>query len=92
MTHIDDFIDLPGGNRYARAMLAVFRLPAVEMLLIREELLGTRRLFCTWQGKRYRVTGASRLGDVWLSANPARVDGYNHRVDVSECSEWGPKR
>lgn len=26
-----------------------------------------KKLFCTWHGERWRVTGASRLGDVWLT-------------------------
>jgi hypothetical protein len=47
-------------------------------------------LFCEYEGKRYRVTGASRLGDVWLSADFAREYGYELRVDVEKCSVWGP--
>jgi len=35
------------------------------------------------------VTGASRLGDVWLSKDFAREDGYEARVSVAACSGWG---
>jgi hypothetical protein len=46
------------------------------------------KLFCTYQGTRWRVTGGSRLGDVWLSKNPDRDTGYDERVNVSDITEW----
>ncbi len=91
MTHIDEWMVDPKNDPYARAMFIVFRLPAVEMLLV-QRLLDGKKLFCMYAGERYRVTGASRFGDVWLAKNPNRKMGYEHRVDVDECSEWGPKR
>ena len=36
----------------------------------------------------YRVIGCSRMGDVWLTANFTRENGYDHRVDVAELSAW----
>ncbi len=48
------------------------------------------RLFCTFEARRYRVTGASRLGDVWLTTNFEQDTGYERRVDVALCSVWSP--
>ena len=48
------------------------------------------KLFATYEGKRYRVTYASRMGDVCLSSDHSRAMGYDLRVDVEKCSEWGP--
>lgn len=38
--------------------------------------------------KRFRVTGCSRVGDVWLHSNVDEDTTYEHRVDVDACSEW----
>lgn len=46
------------------------------------------KLFCTWRGERYRVTGCSRMGDIWLARNHEQESGYDYRADVAECSEW----
>ena len=35
-----------------------------------------------------RCTGASRLGDVWLTSDFNQEMGYEKRVDVEECSNW----
>lgn len=87
--HVDDFIDTHGGDPYARWMFLHFRLPAVLQIDFRP-FIKDHKLFCTYQGKRYRVTGASRLGDVWLAADFKQDTGYDHRVDLEECSNWGP--
>lgn len=89
MTHIDEWICAPGSDGYASAMFTIFRLPALEMLAVRKHILGDKKLFCMYDGKRYRVTGASRMGDVWLAKDPRREDGYDLRVDVDDCSDWG---
>jgi len=86
--HIDDFIEDMGSDAYAAWVFNHFRLPA--LLRIRfDRFMKEHRLFCTYEGKRWRVTGASRMGDVWLSADFAREVGYERRVDVSLCSAWG---
>lgn len=46
------------------------------------------KLFCMYKGERYRCTGASRMGDVWLHSDFSQDTGYEHRVDVEECSDW----
>ena len=80
--HIDTFIDdFYCQHKYARWMFNYFRLPAVLKADF-EEFMKEHKLFCTWHEQRYRVTGASRLGDVWLHSDPKRDCGYEHRVDV----------
>lgn len=49
------------------------------------------KLFCQYKGKRYRCTGASRMGDVWLAEDFSRDSGYDLRVNVGECSDWSNK-
>lgn len=92
MTHIDDWITNPihrnEGEKYAKFVLTYFRYPAWAKGDFRQ-WMGQFKLFCTYQGKRYRVTGASRMGDVWLAEDLNRESGYDLRVDVAECCEWG---
>lgn len=83
--HVDDFIDDPASDRYAASWFEAFRRPAYEKF----EKPDTRKLFATYQGRRYRVTGCSRLGDVWLHSDFKSDVGYERRVDVDECSGWG---
>jgi len=86
--HIDDWIDDPTQDPYARWMFLYFRLPAFQLLAFRQ-FMAEHKLFCTYEGVRYRVTGASRLGDVWLISDFSKDIGYEHRVAVDECSGWG---
>ncbi len=88
--HVDDFISVGYlKDQYARWMLMHFRLPAalaIDFL----PLLEGKKLFATFKGERYRVTGASRLGDVWLTSDFNKDTGYEHRVSVEELSDWSP--
>lgn len=84
--HIDDFVDDRSQDPYARWMFLHFRLPAILQILAREFI--ATKLFCTYEGDRYRVTGASRLGDVWLTTDFEKSQGYDDRVDVADCSDW----
>lgn len=90
--HYHEIIDVPIAERraiyYAQWMLMFFRLPAAQRHSW-DPFMADRRLFCTWEGKRWRVTGASRLGDVWLASDFAKDCGYDKRVPVLGCSEWG---
>jgi len=97
MTHVDDFIDKPvisspenRGRRYAQFFLNWKRMPAYVKNNF-AEFYGDIKLFCTHKGKRFRCTGASRMGDVWLTEDFTRDIGYDLRVDVDECSDWGDK-
>lgn len=96
--HIDHFIDygtsrtkeIPKNEAYARWMFNHFRLPATQQMAF-DQFMSGYKLFCTYEGKKYRVTGASRLGDVWLTSNFNRDSGYELRVELEECSGWDDK-
>jgi predicted RNase H-like HicB family nuclease len=88
-SHVDRFIDEQfGRDKYARFVLNYFRLPAALQADF-APFMNQFKLFCTYEGKRYRCTGASRLGDLWLASNFEREHGYDLRVDVEKCSDWG---
>lgn len=92
-THIDDWLESAVASRdeavrYAAFFLHHKRLSASAQMAFRP-FVGQHKLFCTYEGKRYRVTGASRLGDVWLHPDLMAENGYEHRVDVTDCGAWG---
>lgn len=91
MLHVDDFITEPcmpdDPAAYAKFMLMNMRTTAWMQAIVRKHM-NKFKLFCTYGGDRYRVTGASRLGDIWLAKDPKKIMGYDLRVDVAECSEW----
>ena len=91
-THIDEWIDNPRskdeGERYAKFVLWYFRYPAWAKMAF-WEFMRDHKLFCTYEGNRYRVTGASRMGDIWLTSDFSQDHGYELRVDVSKCYDWG---
>lgn len=90
-THVDDWLDnecaRTDSERYARFVINYFRMPALEQFDF-AKWMEPFKLFCTYKGKRYRVTGASRLGDIWLAANPEQTTGYDLRVSVRDCDQW----
>jgi len=90
MKHVDDYIDDHRGDKYARYVLMLLRLPAV-LALDFAEWTKQYELFCNYANKRYRVTGASRLGDIWLTSDFNRDCGYELRVDLNDCTAWGNK-
>ncbi len=87
-THVDDFVEDYTKSNYARWFLFLKRLPA-NLQADFAEFIEPFTLYATWKGKRYRVTGASRLGDVWLTSDFKRDTGYEHRVDVDDLTEFG---
>ena len=89
MTHIDEWIEDRNSDDYAAWVFNHFRLPAILKIRF-AKFMADHRLFATYEGKRYRVTGASRLGDVWLATDFNRDTGYDRRVDVALCSAWSP--
>lgn len=88
--HVDDFVDDPKKDKYARWFFFTKRLPA-HLLLAFEEFIGPIKLFCEYEGQTYRVTGASRLGDVWLTSDMNKSIGYELRVEMDKCSNWRPQ-
>lgn len=95
MIHVDEFIDAytPStmanyeGILHAKWFFTLYRLPAILKVDFRK-YLSKYELYCTYKGERWRVTGCSRMGDVWLSKDMTQVIGYQERVDVTECNEW----
>lgn len=92
--HIDDWLDTPTfsdeGETYAKFVLDYKRMPAWKISAY-YKWMGQFKLFCTYEGERYRCTGASRMGDVWLAKDHNRENGYDKRVDINACSAWGDK-
>lgn len=95
MLHVDDWIcdmgldDKPedGETMYARWLMMHWRLPAY-MKNNFGRYIADKKLFCTYEGTRYRCIGGSRMGDVWLTTNLYAECGYEKRVDVAKCSAW----
>lgn len=91
MTHIDEWLDTPSifneMEAYAKFVLDYFRMPAWKIIAY-SPFMKQFKLFCTHNGQRYRCTGASRMGDIWLTPDFDQETGYKLRVDVSECSDW----
>ena len=86
--HIDDWLNAPtadSAENMAKEFLEHCRRPAIDKDY---EWIESNPLFCTYKDKRWRVLGASRLGDVWLTKHFERVNGYDLRVDVVGCSAW----
>lgn len=86
--HVDEFIDDPFADKYARWILLHFRQPAHGMDFI--PFLGGAALFCTCGGERYRVTMASRFGHIGLATDFKRDHGYDTTAHPNECTDWGP--
>jgi hypothetical protein len=92
-THVDDWVDAfdtgkqSVGQKYARFCLFLYRLAAVFQMDW-PEWIKKHKLFCTYEGKRFRMTGASRMGDVWITKDFDRDTGYDMRVLVDDCSDW----
>lgn len=94
-THIDSWLDdiqmrSKPEEAYARWWLEQVRFPAWKQTLYRT-VMEPFALFANYRGLRYRVTGASRMGDVWLTRDMKQSEGYQIRVDVAELTGWGDK-
>lgn len=85
--HIDEFIDSDETDKGASWFFMLARFPARHQSKF-AEYIGKYELYCKYNGDRYRVTGASRLGDVWLSNDFGRSAGYDLRVNVDDCDDW----
>lgn len=86
--HVDDWLDQPTANEaeaLAKEFLEHCRRPAYKQDF---GWIRSNPLFCTYRGKRYRCTGASRLGDVWLTSDFKRDSGYDLRIEIEGCSDW----
>jgi hypothetical protein len=91
--HVDDFIDAPcsqmsESETYAAWILNHFRFPA-NLRFKFDKFVKAHKLFATFEGKVYLVTGASRMGDVWLAEDFDRESGYGLRIDINVIQSWG---
>lgn len=102
--HCDDYIDDPTQPECLRRFLAYSRLPAAAKYPTgdadydagMEAHLGcpmwrdpVPTLFADHDGRRVRVTMASRFGDVGITNNLAALNGYGRRVAVEDLSNFG---
>lgn len=89
---IDSFVSYNDDKdlAYAQFFFMLKRMPAIMQMSMSEQIK-PYELYCDWKGTRYRVTGASRFGDVWLQPDFTRAHGYEERVMMSECSNWAPQ-
>lgn len=96
--HIDDYIDSFTGltdksqsdidmENYTKFFFMLHRLPAWMMHEF-EEWINQYKLFCVYKGKKYRITGGSSMGDIWLNKNFKETHGYNLRVMINEVSDF----
>ena len=93
MKHIDEWIeertygDCKEDEKYAVAFFFLKGMDAVSSIVI-YPIMKHHKLFCTFKEKKYRVTGCSSMGDIWLHADFKAEHGYTNRVDIEKCSNW----
>jgi hypothetical protein len=94
--HVDEWLDnmhpfmnsTPELN-YVHFMLNYFRYDAVTKMAY-GSIMAQHKLFVTYEGKTWRVTGASRLGDVYLQSKLDKDHAYDERVplDFTKLTNW----
>jgi hypothetical protein len=82
--HCDDYIDDPDAPAVLRKYLAFARAPAHGQRLPKPHPM----LFADHEGRRVRVTMASRLGDVGITTDVTAEMGYERRVPVSQLNNF----
>jgi len=85
--HIEDHIydlKLPA---FVRTWITINRLPAIEKWAM-EETFGVMKITAEHEGKRVRVTMASRMGDCGITTQMSREHGYDKRVMFSTLSKF----
>lgn len=78
-THIDEWIEETPKDEYeayAKWYLHHKRLPAYLVANF-ESIIDNFDLFCSYNRHTLKVTGASRMGDVWLAYDLSRKHGYD---------------
>lgn len=83
--HCDDYIDDATQPACLRQFLDYARSPAHGA----DRDGGKPPLFADHEGRRVRVTMASRFGDVGISSDLKRQYGYDKRVAVEALSNFG---
>lgn len=85
--HCDDYIDDPAAHPALRKYLAFARAPAHGLLLPKPH----PTLFADYEGRRVRVTVASRFGDVGITTDLSAEFGYEERVLVSQLGNFAER-
>lgn len=75
-----------GNINYARWVMNQYDVPACLSFDI-EQYRKEFSLYCTYQGKRYKYVGHSRLGDVWITSNFSSTN-YELRVSVLDLENF----
>ncbi|WJJ55043.1 hypothetical protein [Xanthomonas phage RTH11] len=96
--HIDEFLDdtmiqfSHPELKYVNFFLSHARKSASERLM-HDPFMAQFQLFADYEGKTYQITGASRLGDIWLTEDFRKDAQYSHRVepDFRKFSNWRDK-
>lgn len=82
--YCDNYIDDPAAPAALRTYLTFARAPAHGALLPKPH----PRLFADHDGRRVRVTMASRFGDVGITTDLTADFGYQKRVLVRQLSNF----
>lgn len=92
---VDDFLDDPllfhrrPELSYAHFILSHYRSPAwIKML--HGPWFAERQLFMTFEGERWQVVMASRLGDIGITRDPIQGRAYQRRVKINlkTMTDW----
>lgn len=86
--HCDDYVENLLGDAHARWFLFIERLPA-SLRMLASTRIPDPQLFADHEGKRVRVTMASRMGDVGITHNLAATRGYELRVGIDTLTNFG---
>ena len=92
--HVNEWIEertygkCPDGEKYAVAFLHIMATSSAVDSWVVEPIMKQHKLFCMWKDNPYRVTGCSSMGDIWLRSDFAENSGYDHRVNILDCSQW----
>lgn len=90
--HVDDWLDqstfaVSPTEVAARYFLEQFRWPAWKKLLY-ADLIPKTPVYALYNGEWYQLTGASRMGDIWLRSKDQPNATYTVRVFVQNITRW----
>jgi len=85
--HCDEYIHDFRVPKVLRVFLLVNRMPAVDKMLLNEAGFNPV-LYATYNGETYRVTMASRMGDVGITKDFTKDMGYERRVAVEDLTNF----
>jgi hypothetical protein len=93
--HIFEWLELEPHNENERKVKRFldFRTRSAMFQYKNEDKIKGLKCYCYYNNEKYRIVGASRLGDVWLcSTDSAEYDidfpTYTNRVDIEDCSNF----